>query len=393
LLFLIFLILIGLPFFILELSFGRHAQSGLISAFQKLNKNNKNTYISFAWLGILCSLLIAGWYSVIAGWSLQYVWFSLQNSFANQNIQDISQTFDTFRQNAPLNILWQVVFIYLTVYIIKKGISEGIEKYSKILTSLLFVVILFLFLYSLTLSGFGQALEYILFFRFEDFTATTIIKALGLALFSLSLGQGIMATYGSYMKESEDIPKTAAIITLTIVFIGVLVSLMIFPMVFTFGLAPNEGEGLIFKTLPYVFSQLPGSRLISTLFFSLLGFAAITSSVGQFEVIVATFTDTYKWTRAQAAYFTGFIALLIGLPAAAAYSGYLNFCYDLTDWMLIIFAFGLSILWAWRMPLNLIKSAFESGSNYKNLFGTWLFLCRYLVPSALLVICVQKLVS
>lgn len=403
LIFIGFLMLVGLPFFILELSFGRHAQSGLITAFDKAS-NNDGHWSAFAWVGIACSLLIAGWYSVIAGWSLQYILLSLTDAFAGKSTQNVANTFDDFRASGSLNILWQLSFLALTSIIVGKGVIKGIEKFSTIFTSALFIAIFILFCYSINLDGFGQALNYILLPNWEAVTGSTFIKAMGLALFALSLGEGIMVTYGSYMSEKEDIPKTAGLVTASIVFISVLVSLMIFPMVFTFGFSPNEGEGLIFKILPYVFGQIPGGLIVSLIFFTLLLFAAITSSVAQFEVVVASLKDKFNWKRKHATQLTAAIAILIGLPAATSMSNqaifstwpkifkqsYLETCYMMTDWMLIIFTLGITLLWMYKTPKRVVKQAFCNGSKYSGSFEIYYFLCRYVVPLAVVLVCIKS---
>lgn len=396
--FIAFTILIAMPLFILELSFGRWAKRGLIGAFGKLT-GSQNTH-PLAHLAIICSLLIAGWYAVIAGWSLNYVVLSILDAFSGKSAGDVATMFDTFRASASLNILWQLVFIATTATIVSKGIQAGIEKFSKILTSTLFVFLILLFAYSVSLDGFREAAHYILYPDWNVVTGTTLLKALGLALFSLSVGQGIMVTYGSYMKDTDDIPKTAAMVTGSILFISIIIALMIFPMVFTYGLSPAEGEGLMFKLLPFVFGEMPGSVLISTCFFLLLAFAAITSSIGQFEVVVAAWTESKGYSRKKATWMTAGIAVLIGLPAAISQSDisllstwrniygitYLQTCYLLTDYMLILFSMGLTFLWAWKTPQSITSPAILKGSKSLWVFPLWLWSVRVLVPLALLAV-------
>jgi len=270
LVYLAFTFLIGIPLFIAELLLGRKSQRGVVGTFSHWSRKG-TSWNAIGWLGITVTLLIAGWYAVIAGWGLNYIFLSLADTFAGKSTDEIKTIFETFRQSGDLNVFWQVAFITLAASIVYRGLSKGIEHWSRILTSSLFVLILLLSLYSSTLDGFTQAIHYVLYPDFSELTTAGLLTALGLALFALSLGQGIMVTYGSYMSKDDDIPKTALLVGISIIFISVLIAIMIFPMVFTFGFEPQSGEGLIFITLPYVFEQLPGSLILSVLFFCAAG--------------------------------------------------------------------------------------------------------------------------
>lgn len=402
LVFFAFTIAIGIPLFICELMLGRHSQRGVVGTFAHF-KPKSPFWKYFGWMGVICTYLVAGWYAVVAGWGLNYIWLSLTNAFADKTTSDISVMYEGFRASGELNVFWQLLFLLLTASIVLRGISKGIEKYAKVLTSVLFIFLILLAAYSATLPGFGQAVDYILVPDFSKLNATSILKALSLSLFALSLGEGIMVTYGSYMSSNDDIPKTASIVGVAIVGISVLVSLMIFPMVFTLGLDPLSGEGLIFKTLPYVFEKLPGSIVISTVFFSLLVFAAITSSVAQIEVIVANHVDLHGWSRKQSVLIAIVFCFLIGLPVALSESAistlswkgvfhisYLETLYVLIDWMLCIFALATALFVGWVIPRAVRESGFKLGSTLTWLFPLWSFFIRWLVPSAIVAVILQQ---
>lgn len=402
LVFFAFIVLIGIPLFICELLLGRQAQRGVVGTFAKFTHDNSAWRI-IGWLGVVCTYLVAGWYAVVAGWGLHYIWLSVTGSFSSQSIAQISETYDAFRASGPLNVFWQAFFIALTAAIVLRGLSKGIEKYAKVLTSALFVVLVGLAIYSATLEGFGKAFDYILAFDFSALTSTGILKALSLALFTLSLGEGIMITYGSYMSKNDDIPKTSSIVAFTIVGISVLVSLMIFPMVFTIGLEPQEGPSLLFKTLPYVFEMLPGSAFIATVFFSLLVFAAITSSVAQIEVMVANHIDLNKWSRTKSVLVVCFFVFLIGLPTAledSAWSvfhwkevfnlSFLQLNNKIIDWMLAVFAFATAIFVGWVLPRHDREEGFRSGSTLSGFYGLWLICVRFVAPAAILLVMLNQ---
>jgi NSS family neurotransmitter:Na+ symporter len=397
-----FILTIGIPLFICELLLGRQAQRGVVGTFAKFTHNDSKWRV-IGWLGVVCTYLVAGWYAVVAGWGLNYIWMSLTNAFSGQSIEQVSGAFETFRESGPLNVLWQFIFLVMTAAIVLRGLSKGIEKYAKILTSALFVILVGLAIYSATLPGFKQAFDYILAPDFSALTSNGVLKALSLALFTLSLGEGIMITYGSYMSKGDDIPKTSSIVAIAIVGISILVSLMIFPMVFTLGLAPESGEGLIFKTLPYVFEMLPGSAIIAVIFFSLLVFAAITSSVAQIEVMVANHMDLNRWTRRKSVLVVCAIAFLIGLPTALENSSYspfhwygifnhtfLEMNYIVIDWMLCIFGFATAIFVGWVMPRPAREEGFKSGSTLGAFYGAWLFVVRFIVPAAILLVILNQ---
>jgi len=393
------LLLLGIPLFIAELSLGRQTQRGVVGAFSKFSHNDSSWRL-LGWMGILTTYLVAGWYSVIAGWGFHYVLMSLTEGFAGKSIAQMGQDFELFRVSGDLNVLWQAMFLVATTAIVYKGLNKGVEKWNKLLTSTLFIMLVGLAIYSATLDGFPQAVEYILYPDFSRLSPSGVLKALTMALFTLSLGEGIMMTYGSYMQKSEDLPKTAMLITGSIVFIAVLVSLMIFPMVFTFGLQPEAGEGLVFKTLPYVFDQLPGSIILGFLFFMLLIFAALTSAIAQFEVIVANHMDLHGWSREKAVLVTLGVVFIIGLPTALSHSSFAIFPhweqifkhsfletnYILIDWLLALFSIGTAIFVGFVIPEAQRREGFQSGSSLAALYPVWRFLVRYVVPSFVIVI-------
>jgi NSS family neurotransmitter:Na+ symporter len=257
--------------------------------------------------------------------------------------------------------------------------------------------------YSFTLKGFTQAVEYVLVPDFAKLTAKGILKALSLALFTLSLGYGVMITYGSYMQKTDDIPQTSLIVGVANFFTSILIALMIFPMIFTYGFEPQDGEGLIFKTLPYVFEQMPGSILVSVGFFTLLIFAALTSSVSMLEVSVANFIDLQGWTRRKAVIVTCVIVFIVGLPTALSGSGlifehweqifgknFLNTTDGLSDWLLAIGALFTCIFVGYFLDLEALRKAFTDGSKMHKIFGVWRFLIRYVAPAGILLVIFQS---
>lgn len=355
------------------------------------------------WLTAIVSMLILGWYCVVAGWGICYILLSLTDAFRGLSREEIGVSFDIFRQAGSLNITFQVMFIAINAVILLKGLNQGIEKWSKFMTSGLFIVLTGLAIYSMQLDGFADAARYLLYPDFSKLSGKGVLQALGLALFTLSLAYGAVLTYGSYLKREEDIPKIASIVVFANLFASILIAITIFPMIFTFGFAPESGEGLIFKTLPYVFEQLPGSMVIALVFFTLLLFAALTSSLAMFEVIVANFADLGLMSRKTAVLFSCVLVFVLGLPIAVSGdngvfpswsrvfgANYMETMSLLVDWILVVIAFFTTIFIAYRMSSETRSQGFLSGSEVPYLYVPWLVLLRTLVPLAILVVIAQR---
>lgn len=402
LLFLLFNFLVGIPLFVAELVMGRKGQRGVVGCFE-LKERPHASWPMAGWLAIFAVILIFSWYVVIAGWSLNYILMSLSDAFKGLSQAQIGEAFDTFRSSPDLNILWQGLFLAANIGIVLSGLSKGIEYWSKLMTSALFIMLLALSLYATQLSGYGEAIRYILMPDFSKLNASSVLTALALALFTLSLGFGIMITYGSYMKPSDDIPKTAVIIGLTNLLASVLIAMMIFPMIFTYGFAPQEGEGLIFKTMPYVFEQMPGSMVLSVVFFSLLLVAALTSSVAMLEAAAANFMDLNSWSRKKAVLVSAVIGFLLGLPSAMSGgsqlfanwqtifgANFLTTSIALSDWLVSGASFLTALFVGYAIDKKVCQEAYCTGSSWGWTFHAWRFLMRYIVPTSILLVILQR---
>lgn len=402
-LFLIFTIIIGLPVFMAELIMGRRAQRGAVGIFENLAPKASG-WKGVGWLSVSSPLLILAYYCVVSGWGLNYILMSLNQFWAGRSSEQISNVFDVIYKSSEINLFWQILFILITAGVVYQGIRKGIEYWSKILTSSLLVLLVGLLIYSLTLKGFWPAFQFVFYPDLAKLKPSGVLEALGLAFFTLSLGQGIMLTYGSYMSKDEDIPKTAVIIGSMNLVVSILAALMIFPIVFTFGFEPQQGFGLVFKTLPILFAKLPGALVLSTLFFILLVFTALTSSVSLLEVIVANFMDLQGWTRKKATLIASIIAFVIGIPCALSGSGALfgewqaiygkNFFETIVDlvaqWILPFVGLFVSIFAGWYMKRSEIREEFTAGTSWGKIFGVWLFFIRWFAPIAIVLIILQR---
>lgn len=394
---------IGIPLFVAELMLGRRAQRGAVGVFASL-AHNSTVWKAVGWMGVASSFLIMSYYSVVAGWGVNYVLMSLNQFYIGRTPEQISGIFDILESSGDISLFWHFVFTGLTVAVVYPGVRHGIEYWSKFMTSGLAIMLVVLCAFSVTLDGFSQAVHFLFYPAVENFKPSAALEALGLSFFTLSLGQGIMLTYGSYMRRSDDIPKTSGIVGFMIILISLLAGLMIFPVIFTFGFAPEGGAGLVFRTLPILFAKLPGALLISTTFFVLLVFTALTSSMALVEVVAANFMDLYTWPRKKAVLITGLGCFIFGIPSALAGSGLLfgnwidiygkNF-FDTIDslvsvWLLPIGGLMISLFVGWFLDKEIAKEEFLDGTAFRWLWKPWMFFMRWVVPFAIICIFLQQ---
>lgn len=394
---------IGVPVFIAELLLGRTAQRAAVGIFATL-ANNSAIWKTAGWLGVASSFVIMSFYSVLAGWGLNYVFMSLTQFYVNKTPEQISAVFDTLSSSGDITLFWHAVFMALSMAVVYVGVRQGIEYWSKFMTTGLFVLLIGLAMYTLTLSGVGDAIRFIFYPDVAKFKPSGVLHALGLSFFTLSLGQGVMLTYGSYMRKTEDIPKTAGIIGTMIIFVALMAGLVIFPIIFTFGFEPQGGPGLVFKTLPVLFAKLPGALIISTLFFVLFVFAALTSAVAMIEVVAANFIDLLGWSRHKAVLVTGISCFLFGIPSALANTDTLfgnwqliygkNFFSTVDDivslWLLPIDGLMIALFAGWFLDKEISRSEFVYGTSYKWLWRPWLFFTRWVAPIGIILIILQQ---
>lgn len=403
LLYLVFTFVIGFPVFIGEIVLGRKSQRSAVLAYTELSNGSQNWRI-LGWVNVFASILILSVYCVIAGWALSYTLMSLNQFALGKSATEISQVFDTLFTSPGINIFWFVLYLLINVGIVISGVRKGIEHWSKILMPALFVILIGLFIYATTLPGFGEAARFIFVPHWEKLTANGILNALGMAFFTLSVGFGIILTYGSYMQKEEDIPKNGIIITLMTVFVSLVAAMTIFPIVFSYGLPAQEGPGLLFKTLPVLFAKLPASLLISTVFFALVLFAAITSSISLLEVLVANAMEIFGITRKKAAFATALLTLVLGIPSALAGSKWLfptwhviygkNFFetmdYLVSSWLTPFAGLFTTIFVGWYWKKHFSIEEFKSGTKSKWLALPWYYSVKYLAPVAVIIIILQQ---
>ena len=301
-------ILIGLPIMLAEFSIGRHAQSNPVGTFRKL----KHGWRFFGYNCILTSFLILGFYSVVSGWTIEYTVHSLTGDIAHcTSAQEHEAFFNSFISNPWKPILYTVIATLMTHTIITLGVRKGIERCSKVLMPVLFVMLIVLAVRSLMMPGGERGVEFFLRPDFSKVTPQTLLDAIGQAFFSMSIGLGTMVTYASYFKSDTDLRKTAVHVTIIDTMVAILAGIVIFPAVFSAGIEPTAGSKLVFITLPGIFATMPLSMVWSTLFFLLLAVAALTSVISLHEVVTVYVAEEWHMSRKAATRCTtlGIIAL------------------------------------------------------------------------------------
>lgn len=398
--YLAFIVAVGLPVMLSELIIGRSSQRNAFGAFKVLAPGSPWKYIGI--LGVSSAFLILSFYGVVAGWSMEYIVLSLKNGFSNKSPEEIATLFSTFNQAEVKPVVYQLAFMILTAGIVIVGIKKGIEKYTKILMPILVVILLILDVKAVSLEGAKAGLEFLFKPDFSKLTGDGILSALGHAFFTLSLGMGTLITYGSYIDKNNNLVNTVINVTVADTVIAILAGVAIFPAVFAFGIAPAEGPGLIFVTLPNVFSQMPGGYLFSILFFILLTVAAITSAISILEVVVAYFKEEFNMSRKKSTILATILISILGILCSLSMGDLSSLklfglnIFDLIDWIsanlfLPIGGLFISIFVGWFYGRKKVKEELAKGMTpSKILLSVFLFLVKFIAPLAIAIVLLNK---
>ena len=294
----------GIPIMVAEFSIGRHSRANTAGAYQKLAPGTHWRWVGR--MGVLAGFLILGYYSVVAGWTLEYIVQAGTNTFAGQSANDFIASFNGFIAHPWRPALWMVAFMLMTHFIIVKGVEKGIEKSAKIMMPMLFLVLIVLAVCSVSLPGARAGIEFLLKPDFSKVNGNVLLGAMGQAFFSLSLGMGCLCTYASYFRNDTNLPKTALNVGWIDTMVAILAGFIIFPAAFSVGIQPDAGPSLLFITLPNVFQQAFGNLpwlavILSIMFYVLLALAALTSTISLHEVVTAYLHEEFNLTRGRAA--------------------------------------------------------------------------------------------
>ncbi len=315
------IIMLGIPVLCAEFAIGRSTQSNIFGAFRAIKTSGKWHWIGY--IGIIASIMILSFYSVVAGWTMEYLYQSIIGGLNYSNSDCFHSHFVSFSSSNWRPIMWTIIFLLCNYIIVVRGVKKGIEKMSNIMMPALFVLLIIFCINSLMMPKAGEGLAFLFNPDFSKITPKVVISALGQAFFSLSLGLGTMMTYGSYFSKGTRIVRSATITASLDTLVAILAGLIIFPAVFSFGMSPVQGPALVFEVLPSIFTQMPGGQLWSILFFFLLFLASLTSTISMSEVSIAFFTEEKNMTRTKASALNLIIALCGGVLSALSF-GYFS---------------------------------------------------------------------
>lgn len=385
----------GIPIMVAEFSIGRHSRANTAGAYQKLAPGTHWRWVGR--MGVLAGFLILGYYSVVAGWTLEYIVQAGTNAFAGQSANDFIASFNGFVSHPWRPALWMVVFMLMTHFIIVKGVEKGIEKSAKIMMPMLFLLLIVLAVCSVSLPGARAGIEFLLKPDFSKVDGNVLLGAMGQAFFSLSLGMGCLCTYASYFRNDTNLPKTALNVGWIDTMVAILAGFIIFPAAFSVGIQPDAGPSLLFITLPNVFQQAFGNLpwlavILSIMFYVLLALAALTSTISLHEVVTAYLHEEFNLTRGRAAKlvtagctFLGVLcSLSLGVGKELTVFGLTLF--DLFDFltakiMLPLGGFFIAIFTGWYLDKRIVwEEVSNNGTLPKVVYRIWLFLLKYIAP-------------
>ncbi|MBR5432509.1 MAG: sodium-dependent transporter [Bacteroidales bacterium] len=404
--YLLLAIFLSLPILLSETIIGRSTASNTFGAMEKLAPGTKWKWIGL--LTIISPLIILSYYSVVGGWSIEFLWKSVSEGFGESS----PALFGGFISKPWAPLVCHTIFLALTAGIVMAGVKSGIEKFNNISMPLLFVLIIVIMVYSLSLPGASEGVEYLVKPDFGKLTPSAIASAMGQSFFSLSLGVGTILTYSSYMKKDADILASGFGTAVFDLLFALIAGFAIMPAVFAAGIEPGAGPGLIFETLPYIFGTMVSSyaalgRIVSILFFLTIVVAALTSSISMFEVGAAYLVEERRMSRrkAVAVIFCG--TWLLGALCSLSFgplSGFklfgetiFNFCDKLTSNFLMSFGSMLFVIFVgWKMKKSAVRQEFTNGGTLRfstRLFGVVYFFIRYIAPLAIIAIFITNLLA
>ena len=395
------IILLGLPVMLSEFFIGRHTRKNAAGAFKVLAPGTKWSLIGYN--GVLASFLILGFYSVVAGWTLEYMLQAVTGSLSDKAPEAFAQDFKLFSTGIFRPIFWTVAFIGLTHFIVVSGVKEGIERTSKVMMPMLFFILLALCIRSVTLPNASEGLYFLFKPDFSKITSAVVLSAMGQAFFSLSIGMGCLITYSSYFSKDTKMQITALQVTILDTLVAVMAGIMIFPAVFSFGIAPTAGPELVFITLPNVFQQLPMGAIWSLVFFLLLALAALTSTISLHEVATAYVHEEYQITRTKAAWFVSGGVMVLGILSSLSIGIWKEYTlfgltfFDLLDYLTakIMLPFGGMLICIYlgnRVDRKILKEELTNkGTVPFYFFNTYAFFMKYIAPIAIGMIFLNEL--
>ena len=396
------ILLVGLPIMVAEITLGRRGRASPINSLRRVARDEARAegWSLVGWLGVAAGFLILSFYSVVGGWSLYYVLQAGLGSFGGITAERSGELFEGLVGSPGAVLVWHTVFMLILFWIVAAGVRRGLQRAVKLLMPVLFALLLGLVLYGMRTPGFGEAMDFLLQPDFAALAPGAMLAALGQAFFTLSLGMGAIMVYGAYLPSRSSIAGTAGWVVGLDTLTALLAGLAIFPVVFTVGLEPAEGAGLVFVTLPVVFGDIAFGWLVGLVFFALLSVAAVTSGMSLLEPAVSYLAETWRGSRIQAAAVITLLIWLLGIACGLslnAWSGVEllpgmgimdSVEYVSSNLMLPLGGLLVAIFLTWRVRAESVADELDC-SHRGALFVTWHFILSYIAPAAVIVILVE----
>lgn len=396
LIYLLCIAVVGIPVMMSEIMLGRRGKQSPVHTMRTLAQEERGSshWQIVGWSGVLAGFLILSFYSVIAGWALSYVVSAIGGSFSGISAEQSGDLFGGLVSNPGIQLFWHTLFMVMTMFVVARGVRDGLERAVRLLMPALLVLLLILVGYAMNSGGFMQGVHFLFDADFSKVTTEGVLTALGHAFFTLSLGMGAIMIYGAYLPDDVSITKVTLTVAVADTAVALLAGLAIFPIVFANGLEPGAGPGLIFQTLPVAFGSMPGGVIFGTLFFVLLVFAAWSSAISIIEPVVAWLMEDRGWSRNRAAVGAGGVTWLLGIATIFSFNIWSDLkwfdktIFDLLDYltaniMLPLGGLLIALFAGWVMNENHSRGELHLGES---LYEKWLLLIRYVTPLAILLV-------
>lgn len=395
LVYLVTISLIGIPIMMAEVMLGRRGRQSPINTMRELAREagSSRLWVAMGVAGIIAGFLILSYYSVIAGWALAYVFKTALGGFTGQSGADIGRMFGEHVGNPWVLLFWHTLMMAMTMIVVSRGVRSGLEQAVRWMMPGLFVLLLILVGYAMSTDGFARGIEFL--FRPSAITPAGVLVAMGHAFFTLSLGMGAIMMYGSYLREDTSIAKTIVAVAGLDTLVALLAGVAIFPLVFSYDLAPGAGPGLIFSTLPIAFGAMPGGAFFGTLFFVLLVFAAWTSTISLVEPAVAWLVENHGFTRVRASLTVGVSTWLLGVVTVLSFNRWEQYklfgktAFEVLDFltaniMLPLGGLAIAVFTGWFMSRQVVRN--EMAMDSRRLHELWYFVLKYVSPLGILIV-------
>lgn len=393
--YLFFIFVIGIPVICSEFVMGRAARSGILGSFRHHSGGRRWDWIGYC--SILAAILILSFYSVVAGWTMEYTYESAVGRLGDVADAALHDRFDGFISGWG-SVCWMIVFLLINALVLLGGVKKGIERMSNILMPVLFLILLVFCVNSLVMPGAAEGLKFLFAPDFSAITPGVVLGAMGQAFFSLSIGLGCMMTYASYFSDSTRIVKSATTTALLDTLVAVLAGVIIFPAVFSFGMEAEAGPKLVFEVLPSIFARLAGGGVWSTMFFFLLVLASLTSTISMSEIFIAFVCDEFRMSRRSATILLTMIAMTLGTLCALSFGPlrdatvFGKTVFDLFDYvssniLLPVGGMVISLFVGWRLDRRTFTSQLNPNGRLPRWVMTWILVSlRFIAPLCILAV-------